>query len=121
MLWLKNYVPLIGEQEHTALGSVGAMPTVRSQISLAAIPLLLWNSLQLISVLTLTTNRLGHSLTCNWWKLPLKSLTLLGIKIRAVLIGILLPEVVGLIRELVMTLLGFPAWILQIIPWLALF
>ena len=123
--WVKHYVPLTGEQEHSAVETIGGMLVARGQISLAAIPLLLWSSLQFLSVLIRTTNRLWHSPTYNWWRLPLKSLTLLGITVSAVLIGILLPGMARMFREWLATRLGFPDWmfamIFQLIPWLVLF
>jgi uncharacterized BrkB/YihY/UPF0761 family membrane protein len=69
--WVKHYVPLTGEQEHSAVGTIGGMLAARGQVSLAAIPLLFWSSLRFLSVLIRTTNRLWHSPSYNWWKLPL--------------------------------------------------
>jgi len=123
--WVKHYVPLTGEQEQSTVGSIGGMLAARGQISLVAIPLLLWSSLRFLSVLIRTTNRLWHSPIYNWWKLPLKSLALLGITVSAVLIGILLPGMAEMLREWLTTGLGFPGWmfalIFQLIPWLVLF
>lgn len=123
--WVKHYVPLTGEQEHSAVESIGGMLAARGQISLVAVPLLLWSSLQFLSVLIRTANRLWHSPTYNWWRLPLKSLALLGITGSAVLIGILLPGMARMFREWIATRLGFPGWmfavIFQFIPWLVLF
>jgi YihY family inner membrane protein len=123
--WVKHYVPLTGEQEHSAVGTIGGMLAERGQISLAAIPLLFWSSLQFLGVLIRTTNRLWNSPIYNWWRLPLKSLALLGITVSAVLIGILLPGMARMFREWLATRLGFPGWmfamIFQLIPWLVLF
>jgi len=123
--WAKNYVPLTGEQEHSAVATISGMLAARGQISLVAIPFLLWSALQFLSVLIRSTNRLWHSPTYNWWKLPLKSLALLGITVSAVLIGILLPGMARMFREWLATRLGFPGWmfamIFQLIPWLVLF
>lgn len=123
--WVNHYIPLTGEQENAAVKSIDGMLVARGQISLVAIPLLLWSSLQFLSVLIRTTNRLWHSSTYNWWKLPLKSLALLGITVSAVLIGILLPAMARMFQESFTTWLGFPDWmfamIFRLIPWLVLF
>jgi YihY family inner membrane protein len=123
--WVKHYVPLTGEQEHSAVATIGGMLAARGQISLAAIPFLLWSALQLLGMLIRTTNRLWHSPTYNWWRLPLKSLALLGITVSAVLIGILLPGVARMFRVWLTTRLGLPGWmfatLFQLIPWLVLF
>jgi len=123
--WVKHYVPLTGEQEHSTVTAIGGMLAARGQISLVAIPFLFWSALQLLGMLIRTTNRLWHSPTYNWWKLPLKSLALLGITVSAVLIGILLPGMARMFREWLTTRLGLPGWmfatIFQFIPWLVLF
>lgn len=123
--WVKHYVPLTGAQEHSAVGTIGGMLAARGQISLVAIPVLFWSSLQFLSVLIRTTNRLWHSPTYSWWRLPLKSLALLGITVSAVVIGILLPGMARLFQEWLATRLGLPGWmftlIFQLIPWLVFF
>jgi len=123
--WVKHYVPLSGEQEHSAVGNIASMLAARGKISLAAIPLLFWSSLQFLSVLIRSTNRIWHSPTYNWWRLPLKSLALLLITVSAVVIGILLPVMTRIYGDWLATRLGFPGWmftmILQLIPWLVLY
>ena len=123
--WVKHYMPLTSEQEHSAVATMGGVLAARGQISLVAIPLLLWSALQFLGVLIRTTNRLWHSPTYNWWRLPLKGLGLLGITVSAVLIGILLPGMARMFREWLGTKLGFPGWmfamLFQLIPWLVLF
>ncbi len=123
--WIKYYVPLTGEQEYSVAGTIGGMLAARGRISLVAIPLLIWSSLKFLSMLIRTTNRLWHSPTYSWWRLPLKGLALLGITVSAVLIGILLPGMARMFREWLATWLGFPDWmfamIFQLIPWLVLF
>lgn len=125
MQWVKDYVPLTGEQERSAGETIGDVLAARGRISLAAIPLFLWSALKFLRMLIGTTNRIWHSPTYSWWRLPLKSLTLLGITVSAVLIGILLPGVARIFQEWLATRLGFPGWmfamVFQFIPWLVLF
>jgi Ca2+-transporting ATPase len=101
------------------------MLEARGKISLAVIPLLLWGALKFLRALIRTTNRVWHSQTYNWWRLPLKSLGLLGITASAVLIGILLPGVARLVRDWLTTHLQFPQWafalMFHLIPSLVLF
>jgi membrane protein len=122
--WVRHYLPLNGEQEHSAAESIDGMLAERGQISLAAIPLLFWSSLQFLSVLIRTTDRLWHSPSYNWWRLPLRITALLGITASAGLIGILLPGMARIFREWLATRLGFTGWmfamIFQLIPWLVL-
>ncbi len=123
--WVKHYVPLTGEQEKSAVGTIGGMLATRGQVSLVAIPLFLWSAVQLLAMLIRTTNRLWHAPTYSWWRLPLKSLALVGTTLSAVLIGVFLPWVARLFREWLNTRFAFPGWmfamVFQFIPWLVLF
>ncbi|MDO8595926.1 MAG: YihY/virulence factor BrkB family protein, partial [Sulfuricaulis sp.] len=120
-----HYMPLTSEQERGAVAGIRDWLQARGKISLAALPLLLWGALKFLRTLIRTTNRIWHAQTYNWWRLPLKSLGLLGITASAVLIGILLPAVAGLAGRWLATHLEFPQWafalMFHLIPWLVLF
>lgn len=122
---VNHYTPLTSEQERGAVAGIRDWLQARGKISLAALPLLLWGALKFLRTLIRTTNRIWHSPTYNWWRLPLKSLGLLGITASAVLIGILLPGVARLVRPWFTTHLEFPQWafalMFHLIPWLVLF
>ena len=122
---VNHYTPLTSEQERTAVAGIREWLQARGKISLAALPLLLWGALKFLRTLIRTTNRIWHSQTYNWWRLPLKSLRLLGITVSAVLIGILLPGLARLVREWFKSYLAFPQWafalMFHILPWLVLF
>jgi Ca2+-transporting ATPase len=116
---------LTTEQERTAEATIHGMLESRGRISLAALPLLLWSALNFLGILIRTTNRVWMSSPYNWWRLPLKSLGLLGITGSAVFIGIMLPALAQLVQPWLMTHLRFPQWLFGLlfllIPWLVLF
>jgi YihY family inner membrane protein len=122
---VNHYTPLTSEQERGAVATIRDWLNARGKITLAAIPLLLWGALKFLRTLIRTTNRVWHSQTYSWWRLPLKSLGLLGITASAVLIGILLPGVARLVRDWLTTQLQFPQWafalMFHLIPCLVLF
>ena len=122
---VNHYTPLTGEQEREAVATIRDWLSARGRISLTALPLLLWGALKFLRTLIRTTNRVWHAQTYNWWRLPLKSLGLLGITASAVLIGILLPTMAGLAGWSLATHLEFPQWALalmfHLIPGLVLF
>jgi len=122
---VNHYTPLTSEQERGAVAGIREWLQARGKISLAALPLLLWGALKFLRTLIRTTNRIWHSKTYNWWRLPLKSFGLLGITASAVIIGILLPGVAQLVRDWLTTRLQFPGWAFaltfKLIPWLVLF
>jgi len=123
--WIERYVPLTGEQERGTMANIHGVLEKRGKINLAAFPLLLWGSLKFLRTLIRSTNRIWHSPTYNWWRLPLKSLGLLGITSSAAFLGVLLPGLARLTRRWLSTHLEFPNWAFtltfNLIPWLVLF
>jgi uncharacterized BrkB/YihY/UPF0761 family membrane protein len=77
--WIERYVPLTGEQERGVMANIHGVLEKGGKINLAAFPLLLWGSLKFLRTLIRSTNRIWHSPIYNWWRLPLKSLSLLSI------------------------------------------
>jgi len=122
---VNHYTPLTGEQERGAVATINDWLNARGKLSLAALPVLLWGALKFLRTLIRTTNRAWHAQTYNWWRLPLKSLGLLGITASAGLIGILLPGVARMVRGWLTTQLQFPQWafalVFHLIPGLVLF
>jgi YihY family inner membrane protein len=122
---VNHYTPLTSEQERGVVTTIREWLNTRGKISLSVLPLLLWGAMKFLRTLIRTTNRIWHAPPYNWWRLPLKSLGLLGIMASAVLIGILLPAVAELAGQWFATHLAFPRWayalIFQLIPGLVLF
>lgn len=123
--FVNDYTPLTSEQELTVVSGIREWLQARGKISLAVLPLLLWGALKFLRTLIRTTNRVWHSQPYNWWRLPLKSLGLLGITTSALLIGILLPGLARLVRQWFKSYLEFPQWVFtllfHLLPWLVLF
>lgn len=107
---VKHYTPLTSEQESKAVAGIHEWLQARGKISLTALPLLIWGAMKYLRTLIRTTNRLWRAQTYNWWRLPLKSLALLGITASAVLLGILLPMLAGLDDQRLSAYLDFPPW-----------
>lgn len=123
--WADHYTPLTPQQRGDALSSIHGLLESRGKINVAAIAMLVWGALKFLRALIRTTNRVWHSPTYSWWRLPLKSLALLGITASAAMIGILLPAVARFVRNWFTSYLDFPKWMFElvfsIIPWLVLF
>jgi Ca2+-transporting ATPase len=122
---VNHYTPLTSEQEGTAVAGIRQWLQSRGTISLAALPLLLWGAIKFLRTLIRTTNRVWHSEPYSWWKLPLKSLSLLGITTSALLIGIMLPGMAQMVRQWINSYLEIPQWafnlLFHLLPWLVLF
>lgn len=123
--WVDHYTPLTPEQREGASSSIHGLLESRGKINVAAVAMLVWGALKFLRALIRTTNRIWRSPNYSWWRLPLKSLALLGITASAALIGILLPAAARLVRNGFTSYLGLPKWtfelVFSIIPWLVLF
>jgi YihY family inner membrane protein len=123
--WVNHYIPLTSEQKLAAETNIRGVLEARGKINLAAFPLLVWGALKFLRTLIRTTNRIWHSPTYNWWRLPLRSLGLLGITASAALFGVLVPGVARLVQQWLIIYLDIPSRVLDVvlsfIPWLVLF
>ncbi len=123
--WPDHYTPLTQQQRGEALSAIHGLPESRGKINVAAGAMLVWGALKFLRALIRTTNRVWRSPIYSWWRLPLKSLALLGITASAAMIGILLPPMARLVRNWFTSHLGFPKWtfelVFSIIPWPVLF
>lgn len=122
---VNRYTPLTGAQEQAAAETIRGLFEARGQINLAAIALLIWGGLKFLRAFIRTSNRIWHAETYNWWRLPMKSLALLGVTASAVLVGILLPGLVRMFRSWLTAHLELSVWVFNLlaglVPWLVLF
>lgn len=123
--WVNHYIPLTSEQKRDAETNIRGVLEARGKINIAALPLLVWGALKFLRTLIRTTNRIWHSPTYNWWRLPLRSLGLLGITASAALFGVLVPGGARLAQRWLINYLDIPSRVLDVvlsfIPWLVLF
>lgn len=89
--YLEGYVPLSVEMQGHIFATVAEVIKTREQAGLVALVILIWVGLQCFITLIRATNRAWETTGYKWWKLPLKSLMLLGITAGAVLLGMAVP------------------------------
>ncbi|MBK7999957.1 MAG: YihY/virulence factor BrkB family protein [Verrucomicrobia bacterium] len=123
--WVNHYIPLTSEQKRDVEKSIHGVLESRGKFNLAAFPLLVWGALKFLRTLIRSTNRIWHSPTTNWWRLPSRSLGLLAITASAALFGVLVPGAARLVQRWLIDYLDIPSWVLDVvlgfIPWLVLF
>ena len=123
--WVNHFIPLTSEQSGQAETTILDILESSGKLSFAVFPLLVWSAMKFLRTLVRSANRIWLSPPYNWWRLPLKSLGLLGITASAVLFGVLVPVFARLIRDWLTIHLSFPQWafslLFQIIPWLVMF
>jgi YihY family inner membrane protein len=89
--YVESYVPISGEMQWHVFDTIAGVIQARQQTGAVAGLILIWATLQCFSTLICATNRAWGTPLYNWWRLPLKSLVLLGITAGVVLLGMTLP------------------------------
>ncbi len=123
--YVESYVPITGEMQRHVFDTIAGVIQAREQAGAVAFLILVWVALQCITTLICATNRAWGTAGYNWWRLPLKSLLLLGVMASAVLVGIAVPVLGRMAGEWLFPLRAFHAWVYGLpgifLPWLLLF
>ena len=94
--YVESYVPLDDAMKGHIFETIAGIVKARGEAGLLAALVLVWSSLKFFTALIRAVNRAWAGELHNWWRLPLKSLALLGILASAVLLGIGVPVVARL-------------------------
>jgi len=89
--YMESYVPISGEMQRRICDTIAGVIKARQQAGAVAFLILVWAARQSFTTLICATNRAWGTADHNWWRLPLKSLVLLGITAGAVLLGMAVP------------------------------
>jgi len=108
--YVESYIPISGEMQRYIFDTVGGVVDARDKAGVVAILMLIWSTIQFFTTLIFTTNRAWDTKVGNWWRLPLKSLLLLGIMIGAVLVGITMPTLARMVQDWLFPLQEFNFW-----------
>jgi Ca2+-transporting ATPase len=123
--YLERIVPINGEMQHYIFDTIAGVINARGQAGVVAFLLLLWVALQCFITLISATNRAWGIESLKWWRLPLKSLMLLGITVVAVLIGMAAPALMGMAAGWLFPVNDLHSWAYVlasfVIPWLVMF
>jgi len=122
--YIEKYLPLSGEVQQHLFDTVLRVARTRGQAGILAFAMLTWAAMQFFTTLVHATNRAWGTGGHNWWRSPLKNLTLLAMMIVAVLVGVAVPVLGKMARSIFHTAVFFPwaysLWVL-FVPWLVLF
>ncbi len=122
--YIEKYIPLSGELQQYLFDTVLKVSRTRGKAGFLAFAMLTWAAMQFFTTLVHATNRAWGTEIHNWWRQPLKNLTLLGITIIAVLMGVAVPVLGKMARSIFHAAVFFPwaysLWVF-FVPWLVLF
>lgn len=96
---LENYAPLSGAMRHHVFDTIAGVIQARGPAGVIAFITLLWAASQCFSTLVSASNRAWGGERYNWWRLPLKSLVLLGAMAGAILLGMVAPMLIRLTKS----------------------
>lgn len=113
--YVGTYVPISGDMRAYIFDTVAGVIQARGQAGVVAFFILVWVALQCFSTLVSATNCAWGSARYNWWRLPLKSLALLGITAAAALVGIAVPMLAQVARDWLFPLADFRPWVYALV------
>lgn len=123
--YVETYVPISGDMQSYIFDTVAGVIEARRQAGAVAFIILAWVTLQCFTTLVSATNRAWGTAGYSWWRLPLKSLMLLGITAGAVLLSIGVPMLAQMARDWLFPMNDFRSWVYTLlsffIPLLVLF
>lgn len=108
--YIESYIPLGSEMQSYIFNTIASVMETRGQASIIAILILVWVTIQCFSTLIHATNRAWDTELQTWWRLPLKSLLLLGITAGAVFFGIALPMLAQVAKRIFHEVNAFSYW-----------
>jgi YihY family inner membrane protein len=108
---IESYVPISGEMQRQIFDTIAGVIKARQQASAVALLILVWAALQCFTTLICATNRAWGSAVHNWWRLPLKSLVLLGITAGAVLLGMAVPVLMTMAKVWLFPVNDLRSWV----------
>ena len=109
--YMEGYVPISGEMQRHIFDTIAGVIKAREQAGVVALLILVWASLQCFTTLVCATNRAWGTAVYNWWRLPLKSLVLLGITAGAVLLGMVVPVLLKMAKGWLFPAHDFRSWV----------
>ncbi|OGV69450.1 MAG: hypothetical protein A2283_16300 [Lentisphaerae bacterium RIFOXYA12_FULL_48_11] len=111
IVYIESYVPIGGEMQSYIFDTIAGVVKARGQAGVVAFLILIWVVLQCFTTLICATNRAWGTTVHAWWRLPLKSLVLLGLTAGASLLGMTLTVMMRMSKSWLYTVSDFHSWI----------
>lgn len=109
--YVENYIPISGKMQSYIFDTIAGVVQARGQAGAVAFLILVWVAIQCFITLIVVTNRAWGIAGDNWWRLPLKSLVLLGITAGALLLGMAVPVLIRMAKGWLLTGSDFHSWV----------
>jgi len=109
--YMESYVPISGEMQSYIFDTIAGVVKARGQVGVVAFFILVWVALQCFATLIGATNRAWDTMVYRWWRLPLKSLVLLGITAGAVVLGTAVTVMMRMAKSWLLTVSDVHSWV----------
>ena len=109
--YMESYVPISGEMQSYIFDTIAGVVKARGQVGVVAFFILVWVALQCFATLICATNRAWDTMVYRWWRLPLKSLVLLGITAGAVVLGTAVTVMMRMAKSWLFTVSDVHSWV----------
>jgi uncharacterized BrkB/YihY/UPF0761 family membrane protein len=109
--YAETFVPLSGDMKAYIFDSVAGMIKARGQAGAIAFLILVWVTLKCFTTLISATNHAWGTARYSWWRLPIKSLVLLGITAGVLLLSIGAPMLAGIARNWLFPINDLSSWV----------
>jgi len=109
--YMESYIPISGEMQNYISDTIAGVVKARVQAGAVAFVVLIWVALKCFTTLIYATNHAWGAELNNWWRLPLKSLMLLGITMGAVLLGVAVPVLLRIVKGWLFTGYDVRFWV----------
>jgi len=116
--YLESHVPVTREQQHQIVETFAGVVKARERAGAIAVVMLVWTALQCFNTLICATNRAWGLEGYNWWRLPLKSLVLVGILAGVVLLGLGVPVLLSMAKGWLLPAHELGSWAYGLGTWL---
>ena len=125
IVFMGKYVPISAEIQSYIFGAITGVVNARGQASAVSFLILIWVGIQCFTTLICVTNRAWGTVVSNWWRLPLKSLALLGIAAGTVLLCMAVPLLLRIAKSWLFAESDLNSWVYTLgsffIPLLVMF
>ncbi len=109
--YMEHYIPISGKMQSYIFDTINGVIQVRGQAGVVAFLILVWSAIQCFITLISVTNLAWGIAMYNWWRLPLKSLVLLGTTAGMVLLGMAAPVLMRMAKSWLFTGRDFHFWV----------
>ncbi len=96
---IANFAPVSEAQRLLIFTSVDNLERVRGSVGVLSVTILIWTALRFFQALVLAVNEAWRTAAIPWWQVPLKSLLMVAVIGTAFVLGIVIPALIQVVRQ----------------------